>query len=212
MALSRAEIRIHAHVCADGCLYKSRSRRSHKDLLKHPRKNIWRNIFHVVYVNNEACLLDQFSQDVFEAYGRKPVKSRKNEIEVQAKWILDRLSYLGAGKSHEWFISEEIMCSKKGLIIEWLRAFFDDEAYVDKFCNNITLNVVNKQGLKQIQNLFNRLGIHETSLTGPYFYKKYYTYRLKVLKSGLVKFHKIIGFTHNKKKTALETLITKIRW
>lgn len=83
--LALAFARIHAHISGDGYIEKTVSRRSKKELLSHPRKNIIRNRYYVRYVNMETTLVEQFIKDVKELFGRKVVKLRRYEYEVCGK-------------------------------------------------------------------------------------------------------------------------------
>ena len=153
--ITEAEARIHAHVSGDGCLYKGKLKRSPSDLKNHKRINIYQDVYKIYYCNNESVLLNSFSNDVKEVYGRSS-GHRKNVRELKGKWVYERLKRLGAGKSKEWFIHKEIMEASDKVAREWLKAFFDDEAYIDLRKLNIALNSVNLSGLKQIQELLKR--------------------------------------------------------
>src|SRR3989344_7090646 len=134
IALSLAEARIHSHICGDGYIGVYKCKRSKGELQKRPRKIIYRNKYSVRYFNNELTLLDSFSRDVKYAYGLDAICS-KGERQICGKWLYARLKKLGAGKSKEWFISDEIMCSSNEIVSAWLSAFFDDEGHVDCLSN-----------------------------------------------------------------------------
>jgi len=191
--------RLHAHICGDGYMYKGKTRRSKKELKQHPRKNTIRNRFYLRYCNNEQILLNQFIIDIKEVFNRKAVLiSKKNEIDVQGKWLYLLFKKLGAGKSKEWFIPSEIMLASNKVKIEWLKAFFDDESYVDKKRKRIVLNIVNKRGLLQIKELLSQFNI-DSRLNGPYKYKQYFSYHLTINKNSSQRYFEIIGFNHPKK-------------
>lgn len=202
------EARIHANICGDGCLYICLCKRPPSDLQNHRRKNIYRNFYCIKYSNNEISLLNRFADDVKSVYGLKSYLSR-NEHLIKAKWVYDRLKYLGAGKSKEWFIGKEIFDADNNVIKEWLMAFFDDEGHVDIANNYLTLNSVNLDGLKQIKLLLNKVGIVNITVKGPYYYKGFFSYRLKVLSKDLHKFNELVGFSHPKKVRELQELISK---
>jgi hypothetical protein len=198
--------RIVAHICGDGYVYISRQRRTPKELISHPRKNLVRIKYGVRYVNTEPILIKQFTSDVKIQFGRKVVPVRKHEYDLSAKWIRDIIIKLGAGKSHEWCIVKEILLSKKAIKVEWLKSFFDDEAHVSIPDKRIVLNVVNKNGLLQIQKLLLELGIKST-VNGPYACRKYYSYNLKIYRPYLRAYYEQIGFYHPKKVRDLLALI-----
>ena len=199
--------RLHAHICGDGCLFKVKTNRSKKELIQHPRKNTVRNRFHLSYCNTNKVLIKLFIVDLKKAFNRVGVYvSNKHQVDVQAKWLYDLFKNLGAGKSKEWFIPKEIMSSSNAIKIQWLKAFFDDEAYVSKKQKRIVLNVVNYEGLKQIQSLLNGLMI-TSRLKGPYYYKKFYSYHLTIYKNSLTSYSNLIGFNHPKKKEKLQEIV-----
>ena len=105
--------RLHAHICADGYLQKSNCRRPKKDLLKHPRKNIFRDIYSIRYVNTERILVEQFIKDIAKVFCRKVTKLRRHEYEIAGKWIYNIFKNSGATKSNNWFIPQNIMSSNE---------------------------------------------------------------------------------------------------
>lgn len=204
--ITEAEARIHAHVCGDGSIYTYTCKRSPADLRTHLRKNISRKLYCVKYCNSEPVLLDCFEKDIKNVYSLKTSFSR-NEHLIRAKWVYIRLRELGAGNSKNWFVSDKILNSNSIILKEWLKAFFDDEGHVDIKSNYITLNSVNLNGLKQVKLLLQSLGIENVTIKGPYFYKQFYSYRLKILKRDLKKFQQKIGFNHPKKIIQLAKLL-----
>jgi len=191
--------RLHAHVCGDGSIYKTKTNRSKRELEQHPRKNTVRNRFIIRYCNDSQILLHQFFLDFKNLFNRKAVLvSKGRQMEIQGKWLYNMFKYYGAGKSKEWFISKRIMQSSDKIRSQWIKAFFDDESYVDKTRKNIVLNIVNKKGLEQIQELLMGFSI-AAKLNGPYMYKKYYSYHLTIYKNSILKYASFIGFTHPKK-------------
>jgi len=197
--LSSSEARVLAHICGDGylCLYKCK--RAKSDLLVHPRKQIYRNIFLVGYCNTEPELLTEFKQDVFSVYGLKTQMQKGNTLTFRSKWAFMRIKSLGGGKSREWFIPVAILDSNKKIICAWIRAFFDDEAYVEVPKKRICVNSVNAKGLRQVQKLLAKVRVVNTTFNGPYKYKDCVSYRLTVLKESVTNYAKEIGFFHPQK-------------
>ncbi|MBN2067657.1 MAG: hypothetical protein JW744_04275, partial [Candidatus Diapherotrites archaeon] len=204
--ISEAEARIVAHVCGDGCIFSFLGKR-YLNKSSPPRKNMTRMQYGVSFCNTEPSLINSFSDDVYKVYGRKAYKTKEHEVGLKAKWIYQRLKCLGAGKSREWFVCDEILKAEKPIIREWLRAFFDDEAYVDLRDFRISVNSVNPNGLKQAQEMLKKFGIENTSFNGPYRYKKCISYRLTILKEDVERFRVYIGFNHPKKVRDLEELL-----
>ena len=199
--------RLHAHICGDGCLFKVKTNRSKKELLQHPRNNTVRNRFHLSYCNTNSILIELFIKDLKLAFNRVGVfVPSQNHVDVQAKWLYDLFKFFGAGKSKEWFIPNKIMYSSLEIKAQWLKAFFDDEAYVSNVQKRIVLNVVNHNGLKQIQNLLFDLGII-SRLNGPYRCREFYSYHLTIYKNSLERFSNTVGFDHPEKKRKLREII-----
>ncbi|MDO8537890.1 MAG: LAGLIDADG family homing endonuclease [archaeon] len=209
--ISPEEARIHAHICGDGCLTISKGRRFGKYLLKYknPYKKRIRVYYTARYSNKDKDLLNKFSEDAKIAYSVKAIKSTEWELYLSAKWIYERLKNMGAGKSHEWFIHDSILNSDQMVISEWLKAFFDDEGHVDIESGYITLNSVNKNGLIQVSQMLEKIGITNYSIKGPYFYKQFSSYRLKILSKSLNDFYKKVGFYSNPKQESLKILLAK---
>ncbi len=199
--------RLHAHICGDGCVYSTKTNRSKKELLQHPRKNTVRNRFHINYSNNDEDLLYQFIGDLKNHFGRVGViNSRRNNVDVQGKWLHDLFVNLGAGKSKEWFISEKILTKSKKILAEWVKAFFDDEAYVPIKRRCIEVNSVNRNGLLQIKSILSSLGI-QSKVRGPYWYKQFFIYRLCIDSKNIENYAKMIGFSSTKKRKRLRSLL-----
>ena len=201
--------RIVAHISGDGYIGSYKQRRSEKELLAHPRKNKLVNRWYVRYVNTEPVLIEQFIQDAKKEFNRIVVSKGKHEYELSGKWIYELLTKLGAGKSQDWFIPEAILTANDGSKIEWIKAFFDDEAHVSKVGKRITLNMINKKGLKQVQKLLSEWGIDST-LNGPYKCREFYSYHLSIYRDSIIRYAQVVGFAHPKKKSNLKELVEKM--
>jgi len=207
--ISPSEARIVAHVCGDGylCLYKRK--RSKADLSSHRRKNIYRNIYLIGYCNLNKKLLNEFSNDVKKVYNLKTSFQKENNLRFENKFVYERIKSLGGGSSKDWFISNEIFLANKEVMCSWLRAFFDDEAFVEIDKNRICVNSVNKKGLLQVQALLHSVGVNETTFCGPYVYRGCISYRLKVLQKSLLEYKSLINFIHPRKIYKLNKILAK---
>ncbi len=155
--------RVHAHLCGDGytCIWKTK------------RKG--RRFFAVTgYCNNNQKLLDKFRKDFSLIFGVK-MKMRKNrEVSISSIRIFKELkNNFGEFGSHKWRIHKSIKNSNKKIKIEWLKSFFEDEAYHEKKYNRLKTKSVNLKGLKDVKGILNSLKIFST-LTGPNCDKSYY--------------------------------------
>lgn len=206
--------RLHAHISGDGYTTLCKIRRSAKELLEHPRKNLVRNRYSIRYVNCEDSLVQGFVNDIKTLFNRKVVKLHKSEYEIAGKWIYDIFTRSGALKSNTWFIPPEISNGTNELKKEWLKAFFDDEGYVPKDRNRIELNTINKYGMEQVKSLLNDLGI-ECKIAGPYHNKNpnaHLFYRIRICGVHIKKFAETISFSYPKKLQRLKQMLKRIKW
>ena len=162
------EARIVAHVSGDGWLTKYQEKNALH--IVHGKRYHQKRIRYVIgYCNTCEELLNKFEKDMLNKFNLKPKRVKaKYDIRFKSKHVFERLLELGAGKSQSWFIGKEVLNSDDKVKIEWLRAFFDDEGYVNK--NYLCLGIVNKEGIIQIKNLLKELDI-ESKLYGPYIPK-----------------------------------------
>jgi intein/homing endonuclease len=201
--------RIVAHIAADGysCVYQQK--RSEKELISHPRKKKTQTKWYVRYVNTEPALVKQFVNDAKKEFDRVVVKKKVCEYEIAGKWIYEIVTKLGALKSFTWFIPEEVTSAGSEVRTAWLQAFFDDEAHVSVPEKRITLNMVNENGLKQVQKLLSEFGIKST-LNGPYKCRQFFTYHLRIYRDSIRNYAMMVGFVHPKKKRHLTEVVEKI--
>jgi len=201
--ITEEETRIHAHVCCDGCLSTAISRRCLSELIERPNRT-FRNRYVVEYWNLDPILKSEFIQDVKKAYKRKCVA--KNKVaKVDGKWIYQRLKSLGAGKSREWEIPEDVMFGNPENKKQWIRVMIDDEGTITKH-GGIRIKSVNRRGLLQVMNMFKSLGIrsHITPFKGSYTDGSFYLVVEKKEVSNLIK---VIGpLKHLKKQERLKSI------
>lgn len=155
--------RIHAHLCGDGSVFIFRTKAKDRN---------WTG--GVGYYNNNQQLLDKFRADFSKLFGVK-MKMRKNrEVSIRSvKRAREFIKKFGSFNSREWKIPEIIKNSDKEIKLEWLKAFFEDEAYDEKRYNRLKIKSVNYNGLKDAKELLDSMGI-SSSLTGPNSDKTYY--------------------------------------
>ena len=209
--LSPELARIVAHISGDGYAGTYAQRRGENELKVHPRNNKVRRKYYVRYVNTEPVLVKQFIDDVRIEFRRSVVKLRRHEYNLSGKRVYSLITYLGSGKSFDWFIPEKIMHSQDDKVkIEWLKAFFDDEAHVSVPQKRIVLNIFNKKGLEQIRALLLFFGI-KSSLKGPYFCRKYFSYHLTIYRDSIQKYSDLISFYHPKKIRHLQEIIDSFK-
>tara|TARA_Y100000310_G_C20435571_1_gene693574 strand:- start:152 stop:703 length:552 start_codon:yes stop_codon:yes gene_type:complete len=157
-------VRIHAHLCGDGFMFFGES--SERDR-KHSAT--------VGYSNNNYCLIEKFRDD-FNAVFKVQMKLRKNRKEVTVRSIRiykELLKLFGELSSFKWRIPIEIKNLDTHSKMEWLKSFFEDEAYHEKKYNRLKTKSMNLGGLKDIKEILDSLEINSV-ITGPNCDKSYY--------------------------------------
>lgn len=147
LEITPALARIHAHICGDGNLFKSREKDCYGYLGCY-KPNAYRYRYGLNYTNFNQLLITEFMKDTESTFGLKPYY-RDNVARVKSRdvWLL--LKELGAGKSRDWFISPKILEANREIKKNWIRAFFDDEACFNDG-GRIRVRSVNRDGLTQL--------------------------------------------------------------
>jgi hypothetical protein len=181
----------------------SREKRSPGALLKHKRRNIFRDVWIIWFTNTCEELLNQFKNDMKIAFNRKcTLVHNGTDLKVNSvKHIMVKLKIPGPFNCRTWFIPEEILNDGNKVKVAWLQAFFDDEATVSK-SGDVKLDVVNKKGLLQVRKMLTELRILTTFNK---FSKN--VWRLRIRNKSLLRFHKLVGFVHPDKKQKLKNII-----
>jgi len=134
-------------------------------------------------------------------YGKKlGLKELKNYylVNINSKVIANDLLRDGSLSSMEWRVPAWVICNQENSK-EWLRAFFDAEAYVND--KEIRVQSVNKTGLCQVKAMLGTFGI----LCREYTYKRKnkrwnINYHLAIYgRVNRCNFLKKVGFNHIKK-------------
>ena len=108
---------------------------------------------------------------------------------------------MGQVSTKNWEVPKDLTNKQK---IIWIRAFADCDGTVGHYNYNryIAIDSINLNGLNQISNVLSELGIFNR--IQKVRYKEIISYRLKISrKDNLVRFNKLIGFNHPKKKQKL---------
>jgi len=161
--ISKELARIHAHLCGDGSVYTYKTQEKGR-----------KKIAVIGYYNKNQRLLDNFRADFSKIFNVKMSMRNNRDVYVKSQKIFNKLiSKFGKFGSKEWRIPRIIKKSNKYLLIEWLKAFFEDEAYHEKRYNRLKIKSMNLDGLKDIREILTSLNIF-SSLTGPNCDKSYY--------------------------------------
>lgn len=171
-------------------MFRKRERDDYGYLKEYKRGN-YRTRYGFVYTNLNSALIQSFAEDVKTVFGLNGYyHAGKHAFHVKSMdaWMV--LKRLGAGKSRDWFIHDEISQADDTVKAAWLRAFFDDEAH---FVPNggIRVRSVNRPGLEQAAQMLRRfVPCHLTPAVGLYPDTSCY---LAVPKSARKRFFELIG-------------------
>ncbi len=186
--------RIHAYLCGDGSVSWRRERGNGKMNCE------------IRFYPDDSSMLTSFSDAFHAVYGKRPhVKMMKNHYRVAITSIIAAKDLLRDGKysSTEWAIPEWVLKDERNSR-EWLRAFFDAEAYVGQ--KRICVQCVNRDGLTQVEGMLKGIGIesrrYEYTRKNPNWNINYH-----LVITGLrnkVAFLKRVGFNHKKKLNKLK--------
>jgi intein-encoded DNA endonuclease-like protein len=146
---------------------------------------------------DHSSLIKPFKNAIMNIYNKKPkVRKLKNYfcITIDSKTVvLDLLRYAKFGKLN-WNVPK--IATTKRNAREWLRAFFDCEAYVNRAY--IRVHSINLKGLKQVKNLLAHFDIRSKIYEYRPKNKKWNAnYQLMIFrKEDRIKFLREIGFNH----------------
>jgi len=155
--------RIHAHLCGDGSVFIFK--------IKAKDRNFRAGI---AYSNNNQRLLDDFRKDFTKLFGVKMKMNEKVDVSVKSIKIFQELTgRFGDFGSRKWRVHNSIKNANATMKLEWLKAFFEDEAYDEKRYNRLRIKSMNLIGLRDAKEMLDSLGIF-SSITGPNCDLSYY--------------------------------------
>lgn len=195
-------VKLHAYISSDGRVDTWKS----KDL--HGKKLRVRTRFRIRFFNVEKMLIDDFIKSVKQIYsGKKYVyyPKKRDELEVRGQIITKGIFALGQVSTKNWELPKKLNKNQKAI---WIRAFADCDGtvYNKNYTRYVAIDSINLKGLKQISNVLDEFGIKNKIYDIKY--KGNISYRLKISKKeNLIKFEKLIGFNHPKKKEKLKQAI-----
>ncbi|MEW6102132.1 MAG: hypothetical protein AB1481_07590 [Candidatus Omnitrophota bacterium] len=148
--MTPALARIHAHICGDGNLFKSKEKDCYGYMGSY-KLNRYRYRYGLGYTNMNRELIREFMEDTKRTFGLTPYY-RNNYVKIKSGNIWALMQELGAGKSRDWFISSKIMRASRRIKKSWIRAFFDDEACFNAG-GRIRVRSVNRKGITQLMRM-----------------------------------------------------------
>jgi intein/homing endonuclease len=144
--------------------------------------------------------------DSFEKiYSKRPsLKELKNHfrVSVSSRLAVEHLNSISRFGTMDWKVPFGLLIDDEH-VCEFLRAFFDCEAYVGK--NKIDVQSVNKEGLESVAKLLEILGINTRFYSYERKQKNWNTNYILVIsrKENIIKYANLIGFNHSAKSDKL---------
>ena len=192
--------RLHAHICGDGWITEVKKRRSLWDIRRYNRNKKCFIEWQIGYSNRQPNLLKRF-REYLQSLTKAYVEVRHDEIRVRSKELFRKLQQLGENNSRKWIAGNQIFEAPESIKCEWLRAFFDDEATVERRGRvRIRVKSVNKRGLESVSMLLKDIGII-SKISGPNSDDTWYL-TISDDKSLHI-FQSAIGFSHPEKAKKL---------
>lgn len=161
----------------------------------------------VRFFPDHESLAKIFEKDFHYLYGKHPrlVKKRNHfELICYSKPIVEDLMAAGNFGVERWRVPSFVLEDKQ-YKLEWLRSFFDSEAYVGE--NYIKLQTVNKSGMADVVRLLTDFGLIPSEYTYEPKNKNWNKVYILILNKGeSSKFLGKIGFGHKLKMEKLRTI------
>lgn len=159
----------------------------------------------VEFYPDDESLIEPFVEAVEKVYNKKlTIETHRKHFRLRlySKVVVEDLLKIANFGIYGWEIPEKIL-KKQEAQMEWLRAYFDSEAYVGKYY--IKVQSVNRRGLKSVKKLLKTFEIYPKIYS--YQPKKFGWNKVYILvinkKMDRINFLKRIGFNHKKKTDRL---------
>ena len=194
--LSKELTRIIAHIFGDGCLSIDKN-----------------NYIHMQYYNQNRILLDNFKKDISSLFDVDYIYESVNKttpfVSLSSSIAIILNQIVNTFNSKVSVVPEIIKKAPEDIKIEFIKSFFDDEAYV-KFNppdRRIELTLSNKQFLLEMKNLLKGFGIETTKVyTKTQGGFKQHTIYIRNY-HNLKRYHQKINFNHKGKRKLLQKMI-----
>lgn len=189
--------RICGYLAGDGCITISKA-----------NKNSDVNCYEILFYPDDVKMAEAFVFAFKEIYGKEIIIKKDYDYDMfrlakRAKTAsLDLLSMANFG-TYNWRVPANFLATDK-MKIEWLKAFFDCEAHVQKN-GIIVVQSVNKNGLEDVRKLLAGFGINSKMYKYVRKQKNWsINYLLHVLRKDAVKkYFDTVNFYHGRKKAKL---------
>ncbi len=187
--------KIHADLCGDGCVSKSKDGNKHK-------------YYRIDFRNTNLNLLKDFQDRFYNYFEIKPKNYNNERTTVHSKKFYYLLTNeFGSFYSRKWKMPN----LSKNNSRYWLRAFYDCEGWVElkkAKSRTIGLECINEKGIKSIQKSLLKFEI-DSSLK---YKKERGIWRLRICGlNDIKKFSKYIGFLHPNKSRKLNEVLNSYK-
>jgi len=196
--LSKEKIAINAYLCGDGWI-KIRKEKNRKNAIHYEIRIFQKNL--------------ELAKRIVRLFKKEfnitpTIKEGKGcfYVQIKNKPVCLNLISLGNYGGLEWNIPKNL---NKEFLIEWIKCFFDCEAYVNHVSRTIQVKSINHDGLVNIQKALEVLGIN-SRVYGPYKQKskKHNDYSmLTILKNEVIKYKNLINFYHPDRRKKLNNIV-----
>ena len=194
--LTKEKARLIAHLIGDGAHYKCQSD------------------YNIKYEVTDQELLDSFKSDLVYVYGLNPFEGTNPSgktgrlipyVRLRSKMVFEDLLRYADYFSKDWQIKSPLLNAEQEIIIEFLRALFDDEGSVIPQGKKaiVRLYSINAKGLEQVRNLVKKLGIESKIVPGFGARRNVYALTIKEIKG----FDQKIGFNLSRKINKLRSYL-----
>ena len=158
---------------------------------------------------DHMSMIKSFEEALMKVYNKKP--KIKQEIKhfcvtLYSKPIVQDLLKYGKFGTKDWGIPHLVFESRKNKI-EWLKAYFDCEAYVHY--KHVRVKSINKKGINQVKKLLDEFGINSKIYVYQPKNKNHKTnYMLNIgRKEDRIRYRDLIGFNHTIKLKKLDKFL-----
>lgn len=154
--------------------------------------------YYIRFFPDHKSLIGPYMESIKLVYDKEPkIRAKNNHFELT---LCSKVVYQDLQKQCDfgiknWNLPSKLLDNQENSI-EWLRAFFDAEGYVN--AKHIKVSSINKNGLNQVRNLLKILKIHSRIYSYQSKNKNHNeTYQLMIYrKNGMRRYKEIVNFNH----------------
>ena len=170
------------------------------------RKTKWGYRYDISFFPDDKEMLETYLTALKSVYNKSPKIRRRDDvfdIRLSSRVVAEDIMNNAAFGIKNWRIPKKLLSNREAKI-NWIKAFFSAEGYVDD--QAIKIQTVNKEGMEELSNLLNEFLIkHGFYVYQPKKknYSKVYIIRISS-KESRKKYYENIGFFHKLKSQTLK--------